>query len=140
MAPARPGIGQSQLPSGPEAGPSGTPTPTALPLGSRSGSPTSAVDLDAEADADLGLAPLLAGHIDAISDQADRLHVLELLRTARITISDRAEDADDVFDPSLARYRDKCRPATTYTDQGRLHYDLVLDLAEQLRAHFADED
>lgn len=87
-----------------------------------------------------GLAPLLADRIDAISDQGDRLHVLELLRTARIMISDQAEDSDDVFDPSLARSRDKCRLATTYTDQGRLHYDLVLDLAEQLRAHFADQD
>ncbi|MGW2861968.1 hypothetical protein [Streptomyces sp. NPDC001205] len=87
-----------------------------------------------------GIAPLLADRIDAITDEGDRLHVLQLLRTAKIVISDQTDDDGYDFDSGLTRSRDQGRLTTTYTDRGLLHYEAVLDLAEQLRAHFADQD
>lgn len=75
-----------------------------------------------------GLAPLLADRIDAIADEGDRLHTLEALYSASITISDQPGEFD-----SLIATRDEGRLATTYQGTADLTRDDVLDLAERLR-------
>lgn len=80
-----------------------------------------------------GLAPLLADQINAIEDEGDRLHTLEVLHSAVITISDQP---GDFFDSTIAT-RDEGRLATTYAGTRHLPKDAVLDLAETLRTQLA---
>lgn len=75
-----------------------------------------------------GLAPLLADQIDAITDEAARLHTLTVLRTATIAIRGEADPYGDT-----EQTRDSGRLATTYTGTPALPVARVLDLAEQLR-------
>jgi hypothetical protein len=77
-----------------------------------------------------GLAPLLADQIDAIHDEGDRLHALEVLFDAVIAISDQPAG----FDPHLIAARDEGRLATTYPGTPQLPATTVLDLAERHRA------
>ncbi|MET8661665.1 hypothetical protein [Streptomyces griseus] len=79
-----------------------------------------------------GLAPLLAGHIEAIADEGNRLHTLMELSTARIVISDTERDGPDSADT-----RDRGRLSTTYTGTADLPVTAVLDLAEQIRDQLA---
>lgn len=80
------------------------------------------------------LAPLFADRFDAITDEGDRIHCLELFRTARIVIASTPdEDSDD--DPQA---REGGRLRTTYrgTVPGITVND-VLDLAARLRDQLA---
>ncbi|MFI6143558.1 hypothetical protein ACIBCC_35880 [Streptomyces griseus] len=79
-----------------------------------------------------GLAPLLAGPIEAITDEGNRLHTLMELSTARIVISDTERDGPDSADT-----RDRGRLSTTYTGTADLPVTAVLDLAEQIRDQLA---
>ncbi|MFI7278591.1 hypothetical protein [Streptomyces sp. NPDC049879] len=76
-----------------------------------------------------GLAPLLAEHIDRITDYADRQHTLLLLRAARITIADYPRGPMH----ALCTVRDEGRLCAGYTGTRDLPADVVLDLAEELR-------
>lgn len=77
-----------------------------------------------------GLAPLLADQIDSIEDDGRRLHTLEVLQSAGITISDQPGD----YFTSMVTTRDSGRLATTYAGTHQLPVDAVLDLAEKIRA------
>jgi hypothetical protein len=77
-----------------------------------------------------GLAPLLADRIDAITDLGDRLHTLEVLMGAGITITDETGD----FFTDMISARDNGRLATQYAGTRDLPVDAVLDLAEQICA------
>lgn len=81
-----------------------------------------------------GLAPLLADQIDAITDTGTRLHALEALMNAVVTITDEVED--DFFDSSISS-RDEGRLVTSYTGTPNLPVEVVLDLAEKLRDQLA---
>ena len=81
-----------------------------------------------------GLAPLLADKIDAIADEADRLHTLEVLRTASIAISDQAEETSAEGADGVITWRDNGRLTTSYAGTADLTTGDVLNLAEQLRA------
>lgn len=74
------------------------------------------------------LAPLLAGRIDRITDEGDRLHTLTVLAAAVIAIR---PDSDP--DGDTGQTRDHGRLATTYPGTRDLPVSVVLDLAEQLR-------
>lgn len=74
------------------------------------------------------LAPLLAGRIDRITDEGDRLHTLTVLASAVIAIR---PDSDP--DGDTGQTRDHGRLATTYPGTRDLPVSVVLDLAEQLR-------
>ncbi|MFE3144288.1 hypothetical protein [Streptomyces scopuliridis] len=80
-----------------------------------------------------GLAPLLADRIDAITDTGARLHTLEVLLGAGITITD---ETDDFADASIST-RDHGRLVTSYTGTPDLPVEAVLDLAEKLRDQLA---
>lgn len=75
--------------------------------------------------------PLLADKIDAITDEGDRLHTLEILSGATIAL--RAE-AGDFFGSAIST-RDSGRIATTYVGTKHVTTEDVLDLAEAIRAH-----
>jgi hypothetical protein len=79
------------------------------------------------------IAPLLADRIDAIADLGDRLHTLEVLMGAIITISDQAGEPI----ARSAATRDSGRILTTYAGTRDLPVSVVLDLAEQLRTQLA---
>lgn len=83
------------------------------------------------------LAPLLADRIHAITDEAQRLHTLEALRTASINISDQADETSAEGTDGLITWRDNGRLATGYQGTSGLPVETVLDLAEALRAHLA---
>ncbi|MFH0246033.1 hypothetical protein ACGRHY_27285 [Streptomyces sp. HK10] len=76
-----------------------------------------------------GLAPLLAGQIDAITDEGDRLHTLEVLSGASIVIADKPRDIGS----AMIATRDDGRLAAHYQGTKGLPVDTVLDLAERLR-------
>jgi hypothetical protein len=78
------------------------------------------------------LAPLLANHINAITDEGTRLHVLTLLERGIIVIADQPRP-----DLAHAALRDEGRIATTYLGVRALPVDVVLDLAEQIRTKLA---
>ncbi|MFE4915862.1 helix-turn-helix domain-containing protein [Streptomyces sp. NPDC056652] len=80
-----------------------------------------------------GLAPLLADRIDAITDTGSRLHTLEVLLGAGITITD---ETGDFFDNSIS-IRDEGRLVTSYAGTKDLPVEAVLDLAEKLRDQLA---
>jgi len=77
------------------------------------------------------IAPLLADHIDAITDEGARLHTLTTLERGYIYISDQPRD---LFNAST---RDEGRIATDYTGTRELPVSVVLDLAEQIRSALA---
>lgn len=79
-----------------------------------------------------GLAPLLAEHLDAITDEGDRLHALMVLERSAITIS---AEPRDLMRPHCTR--DAGRIATTYDGAKGLPVDVVLDLGERLRGQLA---
>ncbi|MFE7665607.1 hypothetical protein [Streptomyces celluloflavus] len=79
-----------------------------------------------------GLAPLLAGHIDAITDEGNRLHTLVVLHSARIVLSDR--ETDDWPATGLVKVRHGGRLRTDYPGTPHLPVSAVLDVAEQLYA------
>jgi len=80
-----------------------------------------------------GLTPLLADHIDAITDEGDRMHALNVLGGATIFISDTPDDEVDDSEHSGSYYRDRGTLSTTYYGARGLPVSAVLDLAEQLR-------
>lgn len=75
--------------------------------------------------------PLLADKIDAITDDGDRAHTLEILSGATIALSD---SEGDFFDSAIST-RDAGRIATTYMGTKHVTVEDVLDLAEQIRTH-----
>lgn len=79
------------------------------------------------------LAPLLADRIDAITELGDRLHTLEVLMGAVVTIT---TETGDFFDSSISS-RDNGRLVTNYTGTRYLPVGAVLDLAEQIRTQIA---
>lgn len=88
-----------------------------------------------------GLAPLLADHIDAITDEGDRLHALTALSGATIYISDTPEDdRPENGESSGSFWRDRGTLSTTYYGAPGLPVSTVLDLAEQLRAQLLAAD
>ncbi|MYV63275.1 hypothetical protein GTW37_32785 [Streptomyces sp. SID4931] len=84
-----------------------------------------------------GLAPLLADRIEAITDEGDRLHTLEMLDGASITIS--TTERTDIPADRLVTARDGGRIATSYGGTRDLPTDAVLDLAERIRDHLATD-
>ncbi|MFD3908830.1 hypothetical protein ACFXOL_21040 [Streptomyces californicus] len=81
-----------------------------------------------------GLAPLLLDHINAITDEGDRRHTLELLWGSVIAISD-TERPD--LGPTPAATRQGGRISTTYTGTRALPAAVVLDLAARIRDQLA---
>ncbi|MFJ2882410.1 hypothetical protein [Streptomyces sp. NPDC087272] len=75
-----------------------------------------------------GLAPLLAGHIDAITDEGDRLSALVVLDGTRITLGERQSEVW----PGILSVRHGGLVRTDYTGTPRLPVSRVLDIAEQL--------
>lgn len=84
-----------------------------------------------------GLAPLLADKIDAITDEAQRLHTVQALHTASITISDHADETSAEGTDGITAWRDHGRLLTGYQGTSSLPIEAVLDLAENLRTHLA---
>lgn len=82
------------------------------------------------------IAPLLADHLDTIADETQRLHTIETLRAASITIRDTPTGTPDGV-TGLGTYRDHGRLATTYQGSAHLTAEQVLDLAAAIRAHLA---
>ncbi|MEW2070048.1 helix-turn-helix domain-containing protein [Streptomyces sp. NPDC007346] len=80
-----------------------------------------------------GLAPLLINHIEAITDEGDRLHTLSALSMSRIVNSDTERDDLD----TTVSTRDNGRLSTTYRGTRSLPVSVVLDLAEQIRNQLA---
>lgn len=79
--------------------------------------------------------PLLADRIDAITDEGDRLHTLEVLSGASIVLCPTPRDIDG----GLVTTRDEGRIATTYAGTRHISIDDVLDLGEQIRTHLDTE-
>ena len=77
------------------------------------------------------LIPLLADKIDAITDEGDRLHTLEVLSGAQITL---CPTPRDFFDDSIST-RDEGRIATIYVGTRHISVNDVLDLGEKIRTH-----
>ena len=80
-----------------------------------------------------GLAPLLAGQLDAIADDADRLHILTLLQRARIVLSGRRDPGWDTEPPTGVTSREQGRIRIQYQDNPLLPVGVLLDLAVRLR-------
>lgn len=78
-------------------------------------------------------APLLADQLDAITDEGDRIHTEEVLRSAVIVIRDQAEETEEQGAYGYETYRDYGRISTTYAGTRHLPVETVLDLAEQIR-------
>lgn len=79
-------------------------------------------------------AALLADRIDAITDDARRLHTLEALLGASIAIRSEADMTDEQGTDQFTTYRDYGRLATSYEGTSDLPVETVLDLAARLRA------
>lgn len=79
----------------------------------------------------MGIAPLLADQIDAIADTGNRLHTLELLRTASLVMSDQPRPGLEMN----AVVREEGRISTTYRGTPDLPVSAVLDLGEEIRAN-----
>lgn len=79
-----------------------------------------------------GLAPLLADHINAITDDGDRGHTLTVLSGATIALRD--QEPDGFAAGVTIHTRMGGRVATTYTGTPDLPVDVVLDLGERLHA------
>lgn len=89
-----------------------------------------------------GLTPLLAERVDAIADESNRMHTLIVLGGAMICIRDTPEDdapEDESESMAGSYWRDRGTLATTYYGTRDLPVSAVLDLAEQLRIHLADD-
>lgn len=77
----------------------------------------------------IGLAPLLADHIDAIPDPGDRGHTLTVLSGATIGLADHPRQ----FATGMTIHtRMDGRVATSYVGTPHLPVDVVLDLGERL--------
>ncbi|MFF7023005.1 hypothetical protein ACFY97_18630 [Streptomyces klenkii] len=77
-----------------------------------------------------------ADRIEAITDEGDRTHALEMLRGAAIFIADAPDGPDS---PAEGRggggfWREHGRLTTTYDGSGLVSVDDVLDLAAEIRA------
>jgi hypothetical protein len=84
-----------------------------------------------------GLAPLLATHINAITDDGDRLHVLTLLDRARIVLSDRGDPGWEQSPPFGVAIGEQGRIRIQYQDNALLPVAVLLDLAVRLRDEVA---
>lgn len=78
-----------------------------------------------------GLAPLLADHIDAITNDDDRIHALTILAGAVIALR---EDPESYAGGVPIHTRMDGRVSTTYVGAPGLPVDVVLDLGERLHA------
>lgn len=111
-------------------------TYTYTPVGGRTRTITPKIRTRTTADGEIitsirHIIPLLADKIDAITDEGDRAHTLEILSGASITLSD---TAGEFFDRDIST-RDSGRIATTYVGTKHVTTDDVLDLAEAIRTH-----
>lgn len=79
-----------------------------------------------------GLAPLLADHLDAITDDGDRVHTLMTLAGAVIAL--REEPAKFASGVVKIHARMDGRVSTTYAGTAHLTVDQVLDLGERLHS------
>ncbi|MET9728452.1 hypothetical protein [Streptomyces zaomyceticus] len=78
-----------------------------------------------------GLAPLLAGHIDAIQDEASRLHTLTVLSGAEIVYCDTPDD--ELVLAGGVTTLDRGQVAVFYAGTSSLPVQAVVDLALKLR-------
>ncbi|MFJ2589682.1 hypothetical protein [Streptomyces sp. NPDC087538] len=85
-----------------------------------------------------GLAPLLAGHINAIADLGDRLNTLVQLDGAQIVLS--TQESDDWQATRLVSVRRRGRIRTSYRGTRHLPIAAVLDLGEQLYDQLIADD
>jgi hypothetical protein len=81
-----------------------------------------------------GIAALLADRINTITDEGDRLHAFEALRTARIHLRSIADEDAATGRDNSSSWRESGRIATDYRGTTDLPVSAVLDLAEQIRA------
>ena len=79
-------------------------------------------------------AALLADRIDAITDDARRLHTLEALLGASIAIRSEADMTDEQGTDQFTTYREYGRLSTSYEGTADLPVETVLDLAARIRA------
>ena len=79
-------------------------------------------------------AALLADRIDAITDDARRLHTLETLLGASIAIRSEADMTDEQGTDQFTTYREYGRLSTSYEGTADLPVETVLDLAARIRA------
>jgi excisionase family DNA binding protein len=80
-----------------------------------------------------GLAPLLTDHLATMAEP-QRLHALEVLRTARIVITDTADEDEATGSTQTTSWADHGRLTTTYDATAGLPVAVVLNLAARLRA------
>lgn len=81
-----------------------------------------------------GIAALLADRIDTITDEAERLHTFEVLRTARIYLRSIGDEDSATGRDDASSWRESRQIATDYRGTAGLPVSAVLDLAEQIRA------
>ncbi len=79
------------------------------------------------------LAPLLANHIDAITDEGNRLHTLTALSTAYVYLRSVSDEDTETGRDSASSWRESGRLATSYCGTPDLPVDTVLDLAAAIR-------
>lgn len=84
-----------------------------------------------------GLAPLVASLLDAITDEADRLHTIQVLATASIAIRSEGDEKHAEGSDDMTAWRDHGRLTTGYTGTKDLTVDQVLDVAAAIRAQLA---
>ena len=80
------------------------------------------------------LAPLLADHIDAISDDGNRLHTLTVLGSAAIYLRFIGDEDSVNGHDDASSWRESGRIATSYRGTPDLPVEAVLDLAAAIRA------
>ena len=80
------------------------------------------------------LAPLLAARVDAITDEGDRLHTLTALESATIYLRSVGDEDSITGRDGASSWRESGQIATSYRGTADLTVEVVLDLAEAIRA------
>lgn len=83
-----------------------------------------------------GLAALFADHLDAITDDGDRVHTTIVLSSSQITITDQTEDGPDEIINGIA-FLDQGRLRVKHQAAREIPMDAVIELAKQLRAQLS---
>lgn len=83
-----------------------------------------------------GLAPLLADHLNAITDDGDRTHAAVLLQTTTVTFTDQTEDGPDEIVNGIA-FLDRGRLRVKHQATRQIPMNTVIGLAQQLRAQLS---